>query len=217
MARHATDGAPSDELLPRLADRLAQRRREEVALVIESAALDLFAVRPIGEVTVEEIALRAGVAVRTIYRYFPSKDDIFLAYPRRAADQLAELVKVRPVSETPFEAVRNSLLADVADPVELGRWMEAYTLSDTHERVARSAIEAMAAAFSAALAARHGVPKDEVWVEMAGWMAALALEVGARQLAAKGGNQLDHVLAAWDVAGTGVAHISGPTSTSRPR
>ena len=45
--------------------------------------------------------------------------------------------------------------------------------------------------------------------EMAGWMAAVALEIGSRQLAAKGGRRLDHVLAAWDVAGSGIARIGG--------
>jgi len=216
MARHATAVAPPDEPLPRLADRMARRRREEVARAIESAALDLFATRPIGDVTLEEIAVRAGVAVRTIYRYFPSKDDMFLAYPRRAAEHLAGLVKDRPQSDTPFEAVRNSFLAHIADASELERWMAAYSNSDTHERIARTAMEGMAAAFSGALAEREGVPTDEVWVEMAGWMAAFALEIGARQLAAKGGKRLDHILAAWDVAGSGIARIRGQRRARPP-
>ena len=152
MADYATEGISPDAAAPRLADRLAQLRREAVALAIESAALDLFAVRPITEVTVEEIAVRAGVAVRTLYRYFPSKDDIMLAYPRRAAEQLAALVRARPTSETPFEAVRQSLSASVGDPKETSRWVAAYAHIDTRERIARTAIEAMAAAFSEALA-----------------------------------------------------------------
>ncbi len=217
MADYATEGISPDAAAPRLADRLAQLRREAVALAIESAALDLFAVRPITEVTVEEIAVRAGVAVRTLYRYFPSKDDIMLAYPRRAAEQLAALVRARPTSETPFEAVRQSLSASVGDPKETSRWVAAYAHIDTRERIARTAIEAMAAAFSEALAARETSPKDELWVEMAGWMAGLAIEVGARQAASKGGNQVAHVLAAWDVAGTGIAHIGSQRGVPRSR
>ena len=76
MAQPATVTATPDHLPPaRLAVTLAKQRREEVARAIEIAALDLFAARPSGEVTVEEIAFRAGVAVRTIYRYYPAKED----------------------------------------------------------------------------------------------------------------------------------------------
>jgi AcrR family transcriptional regulator len=194
---------------------MALRRREEVALAIESAALELFTARPIGEVTVDEIAAAAGVAVRTLYRYFPAKEDVFRAYPHRVARQLADLMRGRPPSETPFDAMRNAFCELEADQEERQRWMAAYANSDTHERIARSALEAMAAGFSQAMADRAGAARDDMWVEMAGWMAATAMEIGARHAIAKGGALLDHVLAAWDIAGKGIAHV--PASNGRRR
>src|SRR3954465_8013224 len=91
------------EARPRLVETAAQQRREVVARAIEDAALDLFADRPMSEVTVEEIAVHAGVAVRTLYRYFPTKEHLFAGMPRRRAEQMAELMRARPAQETPFE------------------------------------------------------------------------------------------------------------------
>ena len=206
MARPATDGGPHDHNPPRLAVTLAKQRREEVALVIEVAALELFAIRPSSEITVEEIAIRAGVAVRTLYRYYPAKEDIFCAYPRRAARELADLVRARPASDTPFEAVRNAFCRHRPDPIELQRWTAAYSNSDAHGRIARRAFDAMAAAFSEAIADRSGALRHAMGVEMAGWMAASAIDIGARHVATEGGDPLGYVLAAWDVAGRGIVN-----------
>jgi AcrR family transcriptional regulator len=213
MAELATMAAKDDQAPPRLAPTLALRRREEVARAIESAALALFAARPIGEVTVDEIATATGIGVRTLYRYFPAKEDVFRAYPRRVAQQLADLLRARPSSETPFEAMREAFCELQPDPAERARWMAAYSNSETHERIARSALEAMANGFGDALADRAGAARDEVWVEMAGWMAATAMDIGARHAMVKGGALLDHVLAAWDVAGSGLTHVG--TSSRR--
>jgi AcrR family transcriptional regulator len=207
MAQLATVAANENQVPPRLAPTLALQRRQEVARVIENAALALFAARPIGEVTVDEIATAAGIGVRTLYRYFPAKEDVFRAYPRRVAQQLADLLRARPSTESPFEAMREAFCELQPDPTERDRWMAAYSNSETHEQIARSALQDMASGFSDALAARAGAARDAAWVEMAGWMAATAMDIGARHAMVKGGALLDHVLAAWDVAGSGIAHV----------
>ena len=48
------------------------RRRE----VILNAAAELFAGRDYASVQVEEVAKRAGVGKATLYRYFPSKEEL---------------------------------------------------------------------------------------------------------------------------------------------
>jgi AcrR family transcriptional regulator len=71
------------------------RRRRRVALHLEGAALELFAERGYRNVTVVEVAEHAGVATRTVARYFPLKEDLLLALPRRrvtgALEELREL------------------------------------------------------------------------------------------------------------------------------
>ncbi|MFF0145937.1 TetR family transcriptional regulator [Amycolatopsis sulphurea] len=48
----------------------------------------LFAERPYHEVRMDEVGAAAGVSRALVYRYFPSKRDLFAAVYRRAADEL---------------------------------------------------------------------------------------------------------------------------------
>jgi AcrR family transcriptional regulator len=60
-------------------------RRERIGLVIERAALNLFAERGYANVTLVDVAAAAGVSPRTLTRYFPAKEDLLLSQPRRSA------------------------------------------------------------------------------------------------------------------------------------
>jgi AcrR family transcriptional regulator len=193
---------------------MAERRRRDVAFAIEEAALALFAARSFLDVTVEEIAAAAGVGTRTVYVYFPAKEDILLAYPRRWAQHLADLVHARPDEESAFEAIRNSFANDDSDEAEAGRWMKALLHSDTRDRITRKALESIASALREAIAERAGRSVDDIAVQMAARMAADALDVGALRAAPNG--LRDAVVAAWDVAGAGVAGL-GPPSIRRRR
>lgn len=57
------------------APSLTERRKAATQLEIAKAAARLFAERGAAAVTAEEIARQAGVAVRTFYRYFRTKED----------------------------------------------------------------------------------------------------------------------------------------------
>lgn len=67
---------------PRRLDPRKQRTME--ALV--AAAQEMFAERPVDEVTVEEIGQNAGVAVGSIYNNFGSKEGLYAAVVARALD-----------------------------------------------------------------------------------------------------------------------------------
>lgn len=54
------------------------RRKNEAMRAVQSAALRLFSKRGFAEVTVEEIAAKAGVGPATVYRNFGSKERILL-------------------------------------------------------------------------------------------------------------------------------------------
>jgi AcrR family transcriptional regulator len=52
-----------------------------------NAAYDLFARRGVRDVSVDEILAVSGVAKATLYRHFPSKDDLVLAFLERREQQ----------------------------------------------------------------------------------------------------------------------------------
>jgi AcrR family transcriptional regulator len=62
--------------------------RQEAAVV--RAAVDLFAQRGFADVTMADIATRVGLARTSLYRYFPDKDHILLAWLRTEVDTLVE-------------------------------------------------------------------------------------------------------------------------------
>jgi len=69
-------------------------KAEDTKARLERAALTLFVARGVAETTTKEIAMAASVAEGTIYRYFPSKEqlalDLFLHHHRALAEALAE-------------------------------------------------------------------------------------------------------------------------------
>ena len=70
-------------------------KAEDTKARVERAALTLFVARGVAETTTKEIAMAASVAEGTIYRYFPSKEqlalDLFLRHHRALAEALTEV------------------------------------------------------------------------------------------------------------------------------
>jgi AcrR family transcriptional regulator len=63
------------------------RRQELIA-----AALELFSSRPADEVTLDDVATKAGVSRALAYRYFGSRGEIYVAAMRSAADEMLALL-----------------------------------------------------------------------------------------------------------------------------
>jgi len=104
-----------------------ERRRERISLQIEKVALDLFAGHGFEAVTVGEIAQAAGISDRTFYRYFPTKDDVLLALPRRYLSRVHDALLAQPTHLAPLAAIRAAFVeinAERSDAKMLLRWVK---------------------------------------------------------------------------------------------
>ena len=63
------------------------RAKPEARARILNAAYELFSRRAIRDVGIDEVIERAGVAKATLYRHFPSKDDLVIAFLERREER----------------------------------------------------------------------------------------------------------------------------------
>ncbi|MEV5829940.1 TetR family transcriptional regulator [Spirillospora sp. NPDC052242] len=75
---------------------LTERRKAATELEIARAAASLFAERGSGGTTVEAIADRAGLSLRTFYRYFPTKQDAVAPLLSIGAQRWLDLLAATP-------------------------------------------------------------------------------------------------------------------------
>jgi AcrR family transcriptional regulator len=68
---------------------LRERKKRQTREVIAEAAMALFQARGFDAVTVAEIARAADVSEKTVFNYFPAKEDLVV---HRGAERMAELV-----------------------------------------------------------------------------------------------------------------------------
>ena len=84
-------------------------KAEDTKARVERAALSLFVARGVAETTTKEIAMAASVAEGTIYRYFPSKEqlalDLFLRHHQGLAEALAEAQRPAKALRAKIEAI----------------------------------------------------------------------------------------------------------------
>jgi len=86
-----------------------QRNRERLMEAAKGAFADIGA-----DVSLEEIARRAGVGIGTLYRHFPTREALFEAVYRREVDHLADLAQQLKADDVaPTEALRRWLRSNV--------------------------------------------------------------------------------------------------------
>lgn len=86
----------------------AVRNRERV---LEAAKVVFSAGGP--EASLEAVAKRAGVGIGTLYRHFPTREDLFEAVYRREVEQLSELAEQLKYAKDPVDALRRWLRSNV--------------------------------------------------------------------------------------------------------
>lgn len=89
---------------------LRQRKKLLTRDRLLEAAFDLFATQGYERTTLPEIALRAGVAARTVSNYFPQKTDLVVAY-REDMLGVVEATLTARAGRPPLERVKAALVA----------------------------------------------------------------------------------------------------------
>lgn len=105
---------------------LTERRKAATQLDIARAAAELFTERGPDDTTAEDIAQRAGVALRTFYRYFRSKQDAVAPLLAGGADRWrAALAAAEPGTDLAValeRSVAGALAAEGEEAAEGLRW-----------------------------------------------------------------------------------------------
>jgi AcrR family transcriptional regulator len=134
---------------------IAERKREVVRVELAAAASRLLADRDYDTITIDDIVGTAGVSRRTFFRYFPTKEDVFLAVYGDYGRGLRARLAARPADEAPATALREAFTMETEPDLD-----KSYQLAKATMRVP-------------AVYARH-------LEHLALWRKALATELGAR-------------------------------------
>ncbi|MEV8097865.1 TetR family transcriptional regulator [Kitasatospora sp. NPDC085879] len=98
---------------------LRERKKQRTRAAISDAAITLFLEHGFNQVSVAQVAEAAEVSKRTLFAYFPTKEDLVV---HRLADHEAEAARVvrsRPPGATPLAALREHFLTGLRerDPI----------------------------------------------------------------------------------------------------
>ncbi|MET8296613.1 MULTISPECIES: TetR/AcrR family transcriptional regulator [unclassified Streptomyces] len=98
---------------------LRERKKQRTRQTIFEAALRLFLSRGFDDVSIVEIAEAAEVSKRTLFTYFPTKEDLVLHVFADHEDESARVVRARPAGTSPLAALHAHELDALArrDPV----------------------------------------------------------------------------------------------------
>jgi AcrR family transcriptional regulator len=88
---------------------LRERKRQRTHRTISETAIGLFLERGYDHVSVADIAEAAEVSRRTLFTYFPTKDDLVLHRFADHEDEPARVVRARRPGETPLDALHRQL------------------------------------------------------------------------------------------------------------
>jgi AcrR family transcriptional regulator len=89
---------------------LRSRKKAKMRIMIEDAALDLFAERGYEATTVEQIAAEVEISTTTFFRYFPSKADVVLCQQDAHLPRLREIILAFPSEGSDLAALRHAIL-----------------------------------------------------------------------------------------------------------
>src|SRR5689334_12110460 len=150
----------NDEAKPRYHSPLRSRQKEQTRDLILDAVDAILRRAPVSEVTIAAVARQAGITERTIYRHFPTREDLLDAVWRRAlhavtgeppqqVETLEQILDLARAAYDSFEADAGIVRALIAAPEGV----------DASKRPEEARLAMLREAYADLLA---GVPEDEV-------------------------------------------------------
>ncbi len=103
----------TEQTQPEAVEGRRERKRRQTRERIEQAAMSLFLERGFDATTIEEITEAADVSKRSFFDYFPSKEEVVVAWQDAFADRLMAAIAARPSGESPVRAVEEALIDTV--------------------------------------------------------------------------------------------------------
>ena len=195
-----------------VAEHRVGRRRSTTWDHLSNVAIELFAARGFGEVSVDDVAQAAGIARRTLFRYYPSKNALpwgdFDAHLEHMRDLLADLDPGVPIRD----ALRTALLAfNTFDEAETARHRQRMrVILETAELQAYSMTmyagwRAVVAAF---VARRLGAKASDLVPQTVAWtMLGVALSAYEHWLADESVSLAEALGDAFDTVGDGLGAL----------
>lgn len=142
----------------RVVGGLRERKKQKTRELIAATALALFAERGYQATTVAEIADASEVSERTVFAYFPTKEDILFSDHLALELSLAETLARRPPGAPALDVLRDFLVENLSRSDEQARvrWQIV-----SHDELLLSHQRARRAAFGEVIAAAIAVDLDE--------------------------------------------------------
>lgn len=144
---------------------LRERKKLRTRQHIADVAARLFAEHGFENVTVDEVATAADVAKKTVFNYFPTKEDLAFDRAQQREIDIVALVRDRPPGTSVLAAFRaqgEQMLAWIAEQepgFQRGSVIELIQTSQTLQRKALEIQEQQARVLAAELAAASGQPE----------------------------------------------------------
>jgi AcrR family transcriptional regulator len=120
---HVSIAAGSEPLAAEPAG-LRERKKQRTRELIASAALELFGQRGYNATTVADIAAAAEVSERTVFTYFPTKEDILFADLADFRERLGRVLGQRAAGESALDTLREFVVENLGsiDETSSVRW-----------------------------------------------------------------------------------------------